>query len=82
MLANIVAFYNQAQRAVENTAQSDNKITWATIKEQCGDVLHQLTRMKFMVSKKGSILLFKLRIVSVRIRIKMAKIISRCSMQS
>lgn len=49
MLSNIVTFYNQAQRAVENTAQSDNKITWATIKEQCGDILYQLTRMKFMV---------------------------------
>ena len=50
MLQNIVAFYNLAQRSVENTAQSDNKITWAIIREQCSDIIHQLTRMKFMVS--------------------------------
>ena len=48
MLQNIVAFYNLAQRSVENTAQSDNKITWAIIREQCSDIIHQLTRMKFM----------------------------------
>ena len=49
MLQNIVSFYNMAQRSVENTAQSDNKITWAIIRDQCGDIIHQLTRMKFMV---------------------------------
>lgn len=47
MLQNIVSFYNLAQRSVENTAQSDHKITWAMIKDQCGDSLHQLSRMKF-----------------------------------
>ncbi len=50
MLQNIITFYNLAQRSVENTAQSDNKITWASIKDQCQDNIHQLTRMKFMVS--------------------------------
>ena len=49
MLQNIVSFYNMAQRSIENTAQSDNKITWAIIRDQCGDIIHQLTRMKFMV---------------------------------
>ncbi|XP_003388117.1 PREDICTED: V-type proton ATPase catalytic subunit A [Amphimedon queenslandica] len=48
MLQNIVSFYNMAQRSIENTAQSDNKITWAIIRDQCGDIIHQLTRMKFM----------------------------------
>lgn len=48
MLQNIVGFYNLAQRAVENTSKSDNKITWAMIKDQCGESVHQLTRMKFM----------------------------------
>lgn len=47
MLTNIVAFYDMAQRAVEQTSQSDNKITWSIIREQLGDVIHQLTRMKF-----------------------------------
>ena len=49
MLQNIVSFYNTAQRVVENTAQSDDKITWAIIRDQCGDIIHRLTRMKFMV---------------------------------
>ncbi len=49
MLTNIVTFYTQAQAVVEHTSQSDNKITWAVIKDQLGDVIHQLTRMKFRV---------------------------------
>lgn len=49
MLTNIVAFYNLAQQAVEHTAQSDNKITWAIIKDNLADIIHQLTRMKFKV---------------------------------
>ena len=49
MLQNIVMFFNMAQQAVEHTSQSDNKITWATIKDNLGDVIHQLTRMKFLV---------------------------------
>lgn len=48
MLQNIVTFFNMAQQAVEHTSQSDNKITWATIKDNMGDIIHQLTRMKFM----------------------------------
>ena len=50
MLSNIIGFYNMAQQAVERTAQSDNKITWGVIKEQLGESIHQLTRMKFRVS--------------------------------
>ena len=50
MLSNIVAFYNLAQQAVEHTAQSDSKITWAIIRENLGETIHQLTRMKFTVS--------------------------------
>ena len=49
MLQNIVAFFNMAQQAVEHTSQSDNRITWATIKDNMGDIIHQLTRMKFLV---------------------------------
>ena len=44
MMQNIVTFYNLAQRAVENTAYSENKFTWAIIKDQLGDVIHHLTR--------------------------------------
>ncbi|XP_065056371.1 V-type proton ATPase catalytic subunit A-like [Rhopilema esculentum] len=48
MLTNICAFYDAARHAVETTVHSDNKITWAIIKEQMGDnILYQLSSMKF-----------------------------------
>lgn len=47
MLSNIVAFYDMARHAVETTAQSDNKITWAVIKENMGQIIYQLSSMKF-----------------------------------
>eukprot|EP00054_Salpingoeca_dolichothecata_P003683 m.28057 g.28057 ORF g.28057 m.28057 type:complete len:608 (-) comp14069_c0_seq1:112-1935(-) len=47
MLSNIVSFYEQAKQLAESTAQSDNKVTLATIKEQMGDIMYQLSSMKF-----------------------------------
>jgi len=47
MLRNIVGFYDMARHAVESTAQSDNKITWGTIRESMGNILYQLSSMKF-----------------------------------
>lgn len=48
MLSNIIAFYDMARHAVESTAQSDNKITWAIIREQMHDnILYELASMKF-----------------------------------
>merc|ERR1711874_240140 len=47
MLRNIVAFYDLSRHAVETTAQSDNKITWATIRESMSNILYQLSSMKF-----------------------------------
>ncbi|XP_072166266.1 V-type proton ATPase catalytic subunit A [Diadema setosum] len=47
MLANIVAFYDMARHAVESTAQSENKITWALIREGMGDIMYKLSSMKF-----------------------------------
>ena len=52
MLSNIIGFYNMSQQAVEKTSQSDSKITWAIIREQLNDSIHQLTRMKFEVILK------------------------------
>ena len=52
MMNNIVAFYNLAQQAVEKTAHSDNRVTWAIIKEQLGEFVTKLSRMKFLVSCK------------------------------
>jgi V-type H+-transporting ATPase subunit A len=47
MLRNMMAFYDLAKHAVESTAQSDNRITWATIRESMSDTLYQLSSMKF-----------------------------------
>ena len=51
MLQNIVGFFDLARHAVETTVHSENKITWAIIREQMGDnILYQLSSMKFKVS--------------------------------
>eukprot|EP00040_Diaphanoeca_grandis_P038338 m.256313 g.256313 ORF g.256313 m.256313 type:complete len:610 (-) comp34257_c0_seq1:39-1868(-) len=48
MLELFCAFYDQARHAVESTAQSENKITLASIKEQMGSgILWDLSKMKF-----------------------------------
>lgn len=47
MLNNIITFYTLAQQAVERTAQSDRKITWALIRESVADELFLLSRMKY-----------------------------------
>merc|ERR1712042_408893 len=47
MLKNIVAFYDMARHAVESTAQSDNKIAWAIIREAMSQIMYQLASMKF-----------------------------------
>ncbi|XP_040583642.1 V-type proton ATPase catalytic subunit A [Lepeophtheirus salmonis] len=47
MLRNIVAFYDLARHAVESTALSENKITWGIIREAMGNILYQLSSMKF-----------------------------------
>jgi len=48
MLRNFMAFYDQARHAVESTAQSENKITLAIIKEHLGQgLMYELSSMKF-----------------------------------
>lgn len=49
ILSNTIAFYDMARHAVESTAQSDNKITWAMIREHLGEILYKLSSMKFKV---------------------------------
>jgi len=49
MMKNMMAFYDMARHAVESTAQSDNKITWAIIRDNMGDILYKLSSMKFKV---------------------------------
>ncbi|AWP00115.1 V-type proton ATPase catalytic subunit A [Scophthalmus maximus] len=47
ILSNMIAFYDMARHAVETTAQSDNKITWAMIREHMGEILYKISSMKF-----------------------------------
>ncbi|XP_014667614.1 PREDICTED: V-type proton ATPase catalytic subunit A [Priapulus caudatus] len=47
MLSNIILFYDLARHAVESTAQSEHKVTWSIIREAMGDILYQLSSMKF-----------------------------------
>lgn len=47
MLRNMIAFFDMARHAVESTAQSENKITWSVIKDSMGNILYQLSSMKF-----------------------------------
>jgi len=47
MMKNICTFYDEATQAVERTANSEKKITWAIIKEAMSDHLYALTSMKF-----------------------------------
>lgn len=49
MMRNIITFFDLARHAVETTAQSENKITWATIRESMGDLMYKLSSMKFKV---------------------------------
>ncbi|CAG2059267.1 unnamed protein product [Timema podura] len=47
MLKNMIAFYDMSRHAVESTAQSENKITWNVIRDGMGNILYQLSSMKF-----------------------------------
>lgn len=49
ILSNMISFYDMARHAVETTAQSDNKVTWAMIKEHMGEILYRISSMKFKV---------------------------------
>ncbi|KAB5522203.1 hypothetical protein PHYPO_G00156950 [Pangasianodon hypophthalmus] len=47
ILSNMITFYDLARHAVETTAQSDNKVTWAMIREHMGEILYRISSMKF-----------------------------------
>merc|ERR1711990_445829 len=47
MMKNMIHFYDLARHAVDSTSESDKKVTWNVIKEACGDLLYQLSSMKF-----------------------------------
>ncbi|THD20076.1 V-type proton ATPase catalytic subunit A, partial [Fasciola hepatica] len=47
MMRNIIGFYDQARHAVEVTAQSDHRVTWALIREAMGPTIYKISSMKF-----------------------------------
>ncbi|XP_045619914.1 V-type proton ATPase catalytic subunit A [Procambarus clarkii] len=47
MMKNIVAFYDMSRQIVNRTAQSDNKVTWQIIRDSMGQILYELSSMKF-----------------------------------
>ena len=48
MLKNMIGFYDLAKGSVDS-AKGDNRITYAMIKEAMGDIMYQLSSMKFKV---------------------------------
>lgn len=53
MLQNMVTFYELARHAVEATGSGERRVTWATIRENLGDILYKLSAMKFKVCVWG-----------------------------
>ena len=43
----MIHFYDLSRNAVDSTSENENKVTWNVIKEGCGDLLYQLSSMKF-----------------------------------
>lgn len=54
MLKNFMLFYDLSRHAVESTNESDNKITWNDIKSNMGDLMYELSSMKFEVPTKDN----------------------------
>jgi V-type H+-transporting ATPase subunit A len=48
ILKGMIEYYNMAQQVV---ASSNGEITWTRIREATGEVMHQLSSMKFQVSR-------------------------------
>jgi len=47
MMKNFVLFYNLAQKAIEDSVGSEERVTWQKIKTHVAGPLYKLTRMKF-----------------------------------
>jgi hypothetical protein len=58
----MITFYDLARHAVETTAQSEKKITWNDIRTNLGDIIHQLSSMKFKVNFLFQLIYFLLKI--------------------
>ncbi|XP_043641211.1 V-type proton ATPase catalytic subunit A isoform X1 [Drosophila teissieri] len=53
MLKNMMAFYDSAILAVQNTADNEARVTWGLIRTKGAHVLYELSTMKFLDPKVG-----------------------------
>jgi len=53
MMKNFVLFYNLSQKAIEDTASTEDKITWLKIKNAMANLLFKLSQMKFQDPNDG-----------------------------
>ncbi|KNC83099.1 V-type proton ATPase catalytic subunit A [Sphaeroforma arctica JP610] len=53
MLKNLMQFRDLARHSVEASANSETKITWAIIRDQCSDILNRLSSQKFLEPHDG-----------------------------
>ncbi|XP_054743998.1 V-type proton ATPase catalytic subunit A-like [Anastrepha obliqua] len=52
MLHNIITFYDQSRNAIEITASDENRVTWTEIRQEMGNILYELSSMKFKDAHK------------------------------
>jgi len=52
MLKNMIHFYTLGIKAIESSS-ADNKVTFATLKQRLGDLMHKLSSQKFQNPKEG-----------------------------
>lgn len=53
MLKNMIYFYDLSNRAIERTANAENRITYNSIKNKMGGLLYKLASMKFEEPSEG-----------------------------
>eukprot|EP00164_Ancoracysta_twista_P005132 GFYU01006998.1.p1 GENE.GFYU01006998.1~~GFYU01006998.1.p1 ORF type:complete len:622 (+),score=159.52 GFYU01006998.1:53-1918(+) len=53
MLKNVMHFHDCAQKVVEQTEKSENKVTWNTIKKEMNQTIYSLSCMKFKDPEEG-----------------------------
>lgn len=71
MLKNMIAFYDMARHAVESTSQSETRITWNIIREAMGDIMYQLSSMKFKVIGSEYFLMHQKFLICIHLCLKL-----------
>ncbi|XP_017481499.1 PREDICTED: V-type proton ATPase catalytic subunit A-like [Rhagoletis zephyria] len=52
MLKNIMTFYDLSRNAIESTTTEENRVTWNEIRQEMGNILYELSSMKFKDPQK------------------------------